>query len=129
MHPQSIAIRLHQFTKVWFFGIASLTIASFLLNLGQLLLGASVEGSAAGKALRRLARLLNVSLEYNIPTWYQAIALFLCGLTLAVIAMVKQQEASRWTQYWRVLSLIFFFLSLDEAAELHELLVIPAGQC
>ena len=65
-------------------------------------------------------RLLNLNYENNIPTWYSSSALLLSAMLLAVIALVNKREGKPYTLQWFVLAAIFLYLSLDEAASLHE---------
>lgn len=70
----------------------------------------------AGWLSYELLELLSLSAEGNLPTWWASILLFSCGLTLASIA--RAAELSR--PHWWGLAVIFFYMSLDEAAQLHE---------
>ncbi len=58
--------------------------------------------------------------ENNIPTWYSSSALLLASALLAMIALVKLQWEEAYARHWVVLAAIFLFLSLDEAASIHE---------
>jgi hypothetical protein len=72
-----------------------------------------------------IARLLNVAREGNVPTWYQASALLGCAGLLGIIAGVRRREANPFAARWVLLSLVFVYLSLDEASAIHELSVRP----
>lgn len=74
-----------------------------------------------------LSRLFDLDSENNIPTWYSSTALFLCAILLGLIAHQKRQQGDRFANHWVGLSGIFAFLSLDEAASIHELF-IPLGK-
>lgn len=68
-------------------------------------------------AIRRdLLTLLSLSYEGNLPTWYSATLLALCGGVLAVIASAAQGDRWRW---W-LLSAGFFYISFDETVGIHE---------
>lgn len=57
--------------------------------------------------------------EQNLPTFYNALLHFFSGLILYVIAFThKKQNVS--FRPWLGLSLIFFFLSIDEITSVHE---------
>ena len=71
------------------------------------------------------ASMLNVDKEKNIPTLYSWSALLFCAMLLLVIAQAKKAAGDRYTNYWRVLAVIFAYLSLDEATSLHELFIDP----
>ena len=72
-----------------------------------------------------LALLSNVDKEQSIPTLYSWSALLFCAILLLVIAQAKKAAGDHYTNYWRVLAVIFAYLSLDEATSLHELFVVP----
>lgn len=63
--------------------------------------------------------------EGNITTFFNTILLFIPSLLLAAIGAWKFSIADRFRFHWAGLSLIFLFLSLDEAAVLHENLIKP----
>lgn len=63
---------------------------------------------------------LNLNEENNIPTWYSSSALLLSAILLAVIGLANKREGNPYTREWLGLAAIFLFLSLDEAASLHE---------
>jgi hypothetical protein len=65
-------------------------------------------------------RQLNLDEENNIPTWYSSSALLLSAILLAVIALANKRMGNPYTVQWFGLTAIFFYLSLDEAASLHE---------
>ena len=57
--------------------------------------------------------------EVNIPTFYSAIAILCSSIILLSIATMEKMSNSNYL-YWLVLSIIFFFLSIDEIASIHE---------
>ncbi len=65
-------------------------------------------------------RLFNLNNEGNAPSWYSSMTLALCAGLLAAIGLDKRQKHSRYAAHWLVLAAIFIYLSLDEAAEIHE---------
>ena len=67
-----------------------------------------------------LAKLFYVDRERNIPTAYSSIALMLCCILLALITVLKNNQRDSYTVYWRYLSVIFLFLSVDEIVSIHE---------
>lgn len=70
-------------------------------------------------------RLLNLNNEANVPSWYSSVTLALCAGLLAAIGLDKRQRHSRYAAHWLVLAAIFIYLSLDEAAEIHEMGIAP----
>jgi len=67
-----------------------------------------------------LARKFDLNGEANFPTWYQSSTLLLSSILLALIASVKRIAGARYLWHWRILSVIFLYLSIDEAACIHE---------
>jgi hypothetical protein len=66
-----------------------------------------------------------VDYESTIPTWYSSAALGMAGLLLGLIAVVKLNALEKYRFHWLALSGIFFLLSADEIAMLHELPIDP----
>ena len=71
-----------------------------------------------------LIPLFDFNNEHNIPTIYSSFALLLCSILLAFIALVHKRSNSSYVP-WVVMSIIFLYISVDEAALIHELLNTP----
>jgi hypothetical protein len=69
-----------------------------------------------------LAELFSLSYEQNVPTWYASSLLLGCALLLAAIAGDARDRRLRHRHRWLILSIGFFVMSIDETAELHEML-------
>ncbi|PSB10903.1 hypothetical protein C7B62_07695 [Pleurocapsa sp. CCALA 161] len=69
--------------------------------------------------------LFNVDLEMNLPTWYSALMIAFCAILCKIIATGKKQQGDRYTKDWQLLSLIFWFLAIDEIVSIHEIFIIP----
>jgi hypothetical protein len=67
-------------------------------------------------AVEWLVGLLSLSYEQNLPTWYASCLLFSCAVLLTVIVRRAPGDRLRWG----LLAAIFYYMSLDETAELHE---------
>ncbi len=63
--------------------------------------------------------------EANVPTYFNTIILFIPSLLLAAIAAWKYAVKDKFKFQWFGLSLVFLYLSLDEASVLHEKLIPP----
>lgn len=72
-----------------------------------------------------LANLFNVNGEMNIPALYSWSALLLCSILLAITTYAKKLAGERYTRHWGALSIIFLYLSLDEAMSIHEQIIGP----
>jgi hypothetical protein len=71
-----------------------------------------------------LVRLFDVSEEANVPSWFSSVLLLICAMVLASIAREKRRSG-RYGRHWTALAIIFLYLSVDEAAKIHELLIEP----
>lgn len=110
--------------------IAPRRVARLLTGLVLFLLLAHVGGAVLTHGFGRdwgfgLIPAFNLDAEGNVPTWVAAAGLLLCALLLGLIAGAKRAAAARFAPHWRGLAVGFAFLSLDEAAQLHELLAAP----
>jgi hypothetical protein len=72
-----------------------------------------------------LSPLFDFNTEGNLPSFYSAVALLFASVLFFVIAGDASARNDPWQRHWRGLGLIFLFLSIDEAAELHGILSGP----
>jgi hypothetical protein len=63
--------------------------------------------------------------ENNIPTYFSAFILLVSAALLKTVALFKKNENDKYSHHWSVMSLIFLYLSIDEAASIHEILTRP----
>lgn len=75
--------------------------------------------------VRALPDKFNLDTESSIPTWFGEVLLLLAATLLAVIAVHEARPKARFRRHWAVLSGVFFCLSIDEGASLHEVLSRP----
>lgn len=69
--------------------------------------------------------LFSVNAEKTIPTWFATMLLFCATIPLAFITLVKMRSEAAHRFYWLGLTLVFFYLSMDEGAMIHELFSDP----
>lgn len=60
--------------------------------------------------------LFDLNRELNIPTWYSGALLLLSALLLYLVGLIDAAHA----RHWKLIALVFTYLSLDEVAGLHE---------
>ena len=65
---------------------------------------------------------LNMDREVNLPTLFSSALLLMAALLMRRLGQSSDHIAA---QDWRLLSKIFIFLALDEALQIHEILIIP----
>jgi hypothetical protein len=68
-------------------------------------------------------RMVNLDEEANIPSFYSSLILLFSSILLFVITFYRKIEKNRNYKYWLGLALIFLFLSFDENASIHELII------
>ncbi len=98
-----------------------LTLSIGLLLIGHI--GAFIEDyvrHAHSTLAKNIIKWFDFNLEYNIPTWFSVIILFLAALLLFVIYLPKRLNRSKDAIYWIVLAFFFVFLSIDESVGFHE---------
>jgi len=107
-------------------------VALLLLAIVLFLTAASLAGqyykdlAAQSEFWTKVINKLDLDLEVNnLPTWYQSSTLLLSSFLLAVITLVKRAEKDIDYRYWAGLSLVFLYLSMDEAVAIHEQLTMP----
>lgn len=67
-----------------------------------------------------LLDIFNLNEEKNIPALYSSLILLFCGVIIYVISLKKKNPRDRYYRHWLWLSIIFFYLALDEAISIHE---------
>ncbi|WP_319419838.1 hypothetical protein [Pleurocapsa sp. FMAR1] len=69
--------------------------------------------------------LWNLDRELNFPSWFSTFMIGFCSILLKIIATGKKEQGDRYTKDWQLLSLIFFWMAIDELVSIHEILIIP----
>ncbi len=72
-----------------------------------------------------LIQLFFVGQENNIPTYFSSLIVLISAVLLGVIASYKRREEDVFARRWAVLALIFLYISMDEMASIHEMLIRP----
>lgn len=102
-------------------------VTRILLGVLGLLVAASI-GTHVAKygfghgGLMGLVPLFDVVEEANVPTWFSSALLLLAALWLGVIARVQRGRGDPFARHWLILAGVFVLLSLDETAQIHDLL-------
>lgn len=73
----------------------------------------------------RLSNMFSVNREGNIPSWFNASLLLTACLLSTTIARYQLAQQLPWRRYWVGLAILFLYLTLDEAGEIHEIFTIP----
>jgi hypothetical protein len=102
--------------------VLGLTAATLVLasTAGQLIKFGTGHDTAWG-----LIPLFYVDTENNIPSYFSAAQLLIAALLLGAIAFIKQRTHAQYRTRWNLLAFTFLYLSIDEAAGLHEMTIGP----
>ncbi len=111
-HDSPLLIPAWKVTRSLLVIIAGLTFAAVV--------GAVVEYGFGYDYGLGLIPLFDMNRERNLPTWYASATLLIAAFLLAVIAAQTGRAKQRGAAHWSLLSVLFVFLSLDEAISLHE---------
>lgn len=101
-----------QLRPVLWLGLGLLAAAGLVVEL--------LHVGSHSEPIELLVRMLSLSYEQNLPTWYASSLLFSCGLALAAITRDARARRLPHRGRWAVLAAGFFYMSVDEAVELHE---------
>ena len=66
-------------------------------------------------------RLFDTAEEANVTSWFSSELLFIGAILVLMISRVKVHHSDPYSRHWSILAAIFFFLSLDELASIHEM--------
>jgi hypothetical protein len=105
-------------------------IARILAGTACLLIVLSMVGQTIAyvtghDSLLGLVQLFDLDNEHNIPSFFSASDLLFASVLLAIIAVRKRHDRDPFSRHWGILSVVFVYLALDEAAALHESLSKP----
>jgi hypothetical protein len=100
----------------WYFGALALTVA---------ISGAMVYLRVAhgNDYLFGTARLFDPRFEANVPTWLNTVVLFSAAVVALLIGFGSRRVRDASWPRWLILGVGFLYLSMDEAAEVHEMTI------
>lgn len=105
--------------------LSSKLVFRTLLSIACLLVLASIAGQlikfiSGHPNFFGLVDLFNLDNEKNIPTFFSVILLLSCCLLLTLIFFQHLKLDGKPNKYWAVLSVGFFYMSIDEFCSIHE---------
>lgn len=86
---------------------------------------ADIRGQWHEFVLDQLMQNFYLDAEGNLTTYFNSLLLFIPSLLLVVIGLWKTTIKDKFRFHWLGLAFIFFFLSIDEAAVIHESMIKP----
>lgn len=114
MAATQIPVIFRASSTTWAFVVIAAVIVSIhsIAQLGYYFTG--------DETIRKIARLLDLDNEENIPTFFTVIILLFAAQLLAVIAVLKYQKNEIDVAKWYILSFGFLAMAFDEAFRFHE---------
>jgi hypothetical protein len=110
-------------SRVWI--VLSLIVIGLVIasTAGRVLL--TVIDGDTYRGVREIAYRLDLDRENTLPAWFSSLLLFTCAAALAVVWRIRVKCRGEFVWRWAVLAAAFLYLSLDESASLHEILIEP----
>lgn len=106
--------------------LATIALTLTLKSLVSIYLGVvTFEDRSSAELSKIYIRLFDLNREANIPTWFSSFLLIVNAFILAIIAVRTKAQQGPYHIQWFVLAVIFMYLSIDEAALLHEMVEKP----
>lgn len=99
-------------TRILLAFVFVLGVASFLAEISEHVFGR--------ENVLGLLALVKMDAEANLPTWFNSVLLLCCAGLALLIGSLKRQEHDRYGWHWLGLSAVLLFLSIDDAAGIHE---------
>lgn len=114
---QQVTIRPWKVVRILALIVGLLVLASIAVKLLQFVTGRD--------HIYGMIRQFNLDSEANVPSFFSSLILLLSAVLLAIIALYKKRVSDSFSRNWTILSIIFFYLAIDEAASIHEMFSSP----
>src|SRR5688572_33370381 len=95
-------------------------IAAFLFILNLAIVFFHMHLKLSNIVVNTLVHFFLATGEYNIPALFSTLLLFLAAVFSYAIYRMPDRQIQKIKNYWLTLSLVFLFLSIDEALAIHE---------
>jgi len=118
---RSVRLDASRITRWLMAGVVIFTVAA----VAMVLLQTKESDSLVGQALESLHRLFNPDLEANLATWFATTLLLIGAMLAALVAKTKVDSEDPLKNHWIGLFLVILLMSMDEAAQIHEMLIKP----
>ncbi len=103
-------------------GVARIALLAVLAVAAAGVLVVGVRSAFDYEYVYGLAPLFDLGREANVPTWISSALLLLSGAALAIAGLRLREARRPGAWWWLVLAAVLCLASLDETANLHELL-------
>jgi hypothetical protein len=108
--------------------LAIIVVALAVAAVVMAFLGPDEPSGLVGETLDSVHRLFNPDLEANLATWFSTGLLLVGALLTALVAKTKVNSNDALRYHWIGLSAVVLLMSIDEAAQIHEMLIKPTQE-
>lgn len=117
--PETFRVIIHRrtVTRILLATVGLLTLLSLAGQVSRFYLGMPY--------LLGFVPLFYVDMEGNVPTWYETMALAFASLLAGLLALSALRARAPFARHWLAIALLLLFMSVDEAARLHEATMNP----
>lgn len=105
-----------------------IVVAFAVAAVAMALLGPDEPSGLVEEALDSLHRLFSPDLEANLATWFSTGLLLVGAMLTALVAMTKANSDDALRYHWIGLSAVVMLMSIDEAGQIHEMLIKPTQE-
>lgn len=81
----------------------------------------AISGYLGYERMMGFRRLFDIGNEQSFPTYVSAINLLLAAILLHLLSLIRRNEGNVSCRFWRILSVLFLWLSIDESIGIHEI--------
>ena len=64
--------------------------------------------------VRGILYIFDMDTEYTVPSYFSTVIILIAALLLNTIATLKKRNGEAYALHWRILAIIFVYLSMDE---------------
>lgn len=106
--------------------LAVILLVEAVLLIAYIVSAIFVMGGQVDSPLRtELVRIVDMNHEVSIPKWWEQGLMLVAALLLVQIGIVVRRVGDRNWLWWMALAVVFFAVSLDETAAIHEISAEP----
>lgn len=119
-----VAIDRVRVTRTLVFLIALLTVAAIVMTVFD----RTAASGLLGDVVSSIHRLVNPDLEANFSTWFSTALLLGAATLIGLVAIAKSDAGDPLRRHWVAFSALMLLMSIDEAAQVHEMIIKPTQQ-
>ncbi|MBB6612672.1 hypothetical protein H7F15_16640 [Pontibacter sp. Tf4] len=108
--------------------VVSVLAAATVVFISLSLIGSFIKYTLHYDSVYGFIPQFNLDTEGNIPTFFAALLLMASGFLFLLIALYKRSVKDAFVQQWFLLACMFMYMAVDEACEIHGLVMRPLNE-